>query len=106
MNTIEFSKFNGQGNDFIIINCIKNDCNISSKLIAEMCNRNFGIGADGLILIKKSKIADVKMDYYNQDGSTAEMCGNGIRCMAGFILYEKLSGKKIMDIETRAGIKR
>src|SRR4030066_1748759 len=106
MNTIEFSKFNGQGNDFIIIDCIKNDCNISRELIAKMCNRNFGIGADGLILIKKSRIADVKMDYYNQDGSTAEMCGNGIRCMAGFIYDNDISKKDKLNIETLAGIKK
>ena len=106
MNTIEFSKFNGQGNDFIIIDCIKNDCNISSKLIAEMCNRNFGIGADGLILIKKSKVADFKMDYYNQDGSMAEMCGNGIRCMAKFIYDKEFVKKDKLNIETLAGIKK
>ncbi|HEY0088981.1 MAG TPA: diaminopimelate epimerase, partial [Candidatus Lokiarchaeia archaeon] len=106
MNTIEFSKFNGQGNDFIIIDCIKNDCNISRELIAEMCNRNFGIGADGLILIKKSKIADFKMDYYNQDGSIAEMCGNGIRCMARFIYDKEFVKKDKLNIETLAGIKK
>jgi len=106
MNTIEFSKFNGQGNDFIIIDCIKNDCNISSKLIVEMCNRNFGIGADGLILIKKSKVADFKMDYYNQDGSMAEMCGNGIRCMARFIYDKEFVKKDKLNIETLAGIKK
>lgn len=106
MNTIEFSKFNGQGNDFIIIDCIKNDCNISRELIAEMCNRNFGIGADGLILIKKSKIADFKMDYYNRDGSMAEMCGNGIRCMARFIYDKEFVKKDELNIETLAGIKK
>lgn len=106
MNTIEFSKFNGQGNDFIIIDCIKNDYTISKKIISEMCNRNFGIGADGLILIKKSTIADFKMDFYNQDGSTAEMCGNGIRCMASFIYDRDISKKDKIDIETLAGIKK
>lgn len=106
MNIIEFSKFNGQGNDFIIIDCIKNDCNISCELIAEMCNRNFGIGADGLILIKKSKIADFKMDYFNQDGSIAEMCGNGIRCMTRFIYDKNISKKDKLNIETLAGIKK
>jgi diaminopimelate epimerase len=106
MNTIEFSKFNGQGNDFIIIDCIKNDYTISRELISEMCNRNFGVGADGLILIKKSNIADFKMDFYNQDGSSAEMCGNGIRCMASFIYNEDISKKDKIDIETLAGIKK
>ncbi len=105
MNTIEFSKFNGQGNDFIILDCIKNDCNISGELIMEMCNRNFGVGADGLILVKKSKIADFKMDFYNQDGSMAEMCGNGIRCMARFIYDKNISRKDKLNIETLAGIK-
>jgi diaminopimelate epimerase len=106
MNTIEFSKFNGQGNDFVIIDCLKNNCNISRELISEMCDRNFGIGADGLIIIKKSKIADFKMDYYNQDGSIAEMCGNGIRCMARFIYDKDISKKDKLTIETLAGIKK
>jgi len=106
MNTIEFSKFNGQGNDFIIIDCIKNGCIIPRESIAEMCNRNFGIGADGLILIKKSKIADFKMDFYNQDGSTAEMCGNGIRCMARFIYDKDILKKDKLNIETLAGVKK
>jgi len=106
MNTIEFSKFNGQGNDFIIIDCIKNDYSISIKSVKEMCDRNFGIGADGLILIKKSKIADFKWDFYNKDGSIAEMCGNGIRCMAGFIYDKNISKKTDLNIETLAGIKK
>lgn len=106
MNTIEFSKFNGQGNDFIVIDCTKRACNISRELIARMCDRNFGVGADGLILVRKSKIADFEMDFYNRDGSVAEMCGNGIRCMARFIYDKELIKKDKLNIETLAGIKK
>lgn len=106
MKKIKFLKMNGQGNDFILIDSLEKELSFSTKEIARMCNRHFGIGADGLILVKKSEKADFLMDYYNQDGTNAEMCGNGIRCMAGFILLSNLSDKKNMYIETRAGIKK
>ena len=67
-----------------------------------MCNRNFGIGADGLILVK-IKTSDLKMDYYNKDGSVAEMCGNGIRCLARFAWEKKIVGSQKINVETLAG---
>jgi len=106
MIKIKFFKLNGQGNDFIVIDSTKLHFDFSKDEIKKMCNRNFGIGADGLILVKKSKTADFKMDYYNHDGTVAEMCGNGIRCMGKFIYDSNLCQKKVMDIETLAGIKR
>ncbi|MBN1299435.1 MAG: diaminopimelate epimerase [Actinobacteria bacterium] len=105
MKKIDFVKMNGQGNDFIIIDAVNNDAVLLGDVIAKMCDRHFGIGADGLILVKKSDKADFFMDYYNQDGSTAEMCGNGIRCMAGFIRKYNLLQKLEFSINTRAGIK-
>ncbi len=105
MKKIKFSKLNGQGNDFIIIDGISSPIKLPGKQIIRMCDRNFGIGADGLILIKGSNIADFKMDYYNRDGSAAEMCGNGIRCMARFIYDNGLSGRNTLNIETLAGVK-
>lgn len=107
-NKIKFSKLNGQGNDFIIINATVNHVKFSRSQIAEICNRNFGIGADGLIIIRLSKVSDLKMEYYNRDGSVAEMCGNGIRCMARFAYENNLIDKrnKNISIETLAGIKR
>ncbi len=106
MEKINFLKMHGQGNDFILIDSTKKDFNFKPEQIKKICDRHFGIGADGLILVKNSKLADFLMDYYNQDGTSAEMCGNGIRCMAAFIIYNKLSDKKILNIETKAGIKK
>jgi len=105
MRYINFSKFSGQGNDFIIIDATKEEIKLSRTLISKMCDRHFGIGADGLIFVRNSRVADFYMDYYNQDGSTAEMCGNGIRCMADLILKKKLTNKPKIEIETLAGIK-
>ena len=105
MKKIRFSKFNGQGNDFIIIDATEKKINLSKNMITEMCHRNFGIGGDGLIMIKKSKKSDLRMDYYNRDGSAAEMCGNGIRCMAAFIYNKNLIKRKYFNIETPAGEK-
>ncbi len=105
MNKIEFSKLNGQGNDFILIDATVKKINLSKDQIVEMCDRNFGIGADGLILLRTSRLSDLKMEYYNKDGSVAEMCGNGIRCVARFAYEKKLVKNENIDIETIAGIK-
>jgi diaminopimelate epimerase len=106
MNIINFSKLHGQGNDFIIIDSISREISIGKEEIIKMCDRHFGIGADGLILARKQKDGCFFMDYYNSDGTTAEMCGNGIRCMARFLLDKKLAdGGKTLKINTRAGLK-
>jgi len=109
MQKIRFSKMNGQGNDFIIIDATKKplqEINLKAGQIARICDRHFGIGADGLIIVRNStEGADFFMDYYNQDGSAAEMCGNGIRCMAKFILDKGLSENSALKILTRAGLK-
>ncbi len=105
MIKIEFSKLNGQGNDFILMDATVKKISLSKAQIIEMCNRNFGIGADGIILVKKSNTSDLKMELYNMDGSIAEMCGNGIRCMARFAYEKKLIRNKKLRIETLAGIK-
>ena len=108
MKIIEFSKLNGQGNDFILIDATVNHIKLSVNQITRMCDRNFGIGADGLIMVRPSKISDLKMEYYNRDGSTAEMCGNGIRCLAKFAYENNLVSKKSknFNIETLSGIKK
>ena len=103
---IVFSKMQGIGNDFIIINCINQYFNYSlSSFSKYLCNRNFGVGADGVIYIFKSYYADCKIRIYNNDGTEAEMCGNGIRCV-GKYLYEKgIVNQKNIKVETIIGTK-
>ena len=103
---IFFTKMQGLGNDFIIINCIKQQFNYNLNILSKyLCDRNLGIGADGVIYIFNSKIADYKMRIFNKDGTEAGMCGNGIRCMANYI-YENISKKNNFKIETNSGIKQ
>ncbi len=97
---IEFEKWQGLGNDFIIL---KNQ-NATPELAKKLCDRKFGIGADGIFSAKKSDVADIAWDFYNSDGSTAQMCGNGIRCFALWALEHKLVDKKKFSVETLAGI--
>ena len=106
---LNFTKMTGIGNDYIYIDCtdgkkIKDIQNVTKKL----SDRHFGIGADGIILIDKpdDEKADFKMKIYNSDGSEAEMCGNGIRCVAKFIHDKNLSSKDKLSIQTLAGIKK
>ena len=103
---IKFTKMHGTGNDYIYINALKKTINKPENLALKMCNRHYGIGADGLILIMQSKDADFKMRIFNQDGSEAEMCGNGIRCFAKYVYDNKLIDKKKINIDTHAGIKK
>lgn len=106
MKELEFSKLSGQGNDFILIDSTKQQQHLSASQIKSACDRHFGIGADGVIIVRKSDAADFFMDYYNSDGTIAEMCGNGIRCMARFLFEKKLISKDKIIIETRAGLKK
>lgn len=102
---LEFTKMQGIGNDYVYIDCTKKELEKPEKISQIVSNRHFGIGSDGLILIKNSKIADFKMEIYNADGSQAEMCGNGIRCVAKFVYDKGLTEKTKLKIETLAGIK-
>ncbi len=120
---INFTKMHGLGNDFILIDCLKQDFGITppqsppyqggeiwgggsalSDLAKRLCHRRFGIGADQLLLLYPSTIADFKMRIFNADGSEVEICGNGIRCVAKYIWDRNLSDKTILNIETLAGI--
>ncbi|MFN8671042.1 MAG: diaminopimelate epimerase [Candidatus Sericytochromatia bacterium] len=102
---ISFVKMQGCGNDFIIIDYDKKLENKNlSELAIKLCNRNFGIGADGLIINHSSKIADFRMQIINSDGSEPEMCGNGIRCFARYLEILEKTDKKDLKIETLAGI--
>ncbi len=102
---IKFTKMHGLGNDYVYIDAINQKIEKEEKLAKFVSNRNFGIGSDGLILICKSNIADFKMKMFNSDGSEAEMCGNGIRCVGKFVYDKGLTNKKTIKIETLAGIK-
>lgn len=102
---IKFTKMHGLGNDYVYIDAIHQNIENESSLAQFVSNRNFGIGSDGLILICKSEIADFKMRMFNADGSEAEMCGNGIRCVGKFVYDKGLTDKTEVTIETLAGIK-
>lgn len=103
-----FTKMHGLGNDYVFVDCTnsKNIINNPTTLARIISNRNFGIGSDGLILIEKSNVADFKMRIFNSDGSEAEMCGNGIRCVGKFVYDNNLTTKTSLKIETLAGIKQ
>jgi diaminopimelate epimerase len=88
---MRFTKMHGLGNDYIYVNCFEEKIENPAELAVALSDRHFGIGADGLILITPSKTADVKMRIFNADGSEAEMCGNGIRCVAKYAYEHKLA---------------
>ena len=102
---IKFTKMHGLGNDYVYIDAIDQKIENESSLAKFVSNRHFGIGSDGLILICKSEIADFKMRMFNSDGSEAEMCGNGIRCVGKFVYDKGFTNKTTVKIETLAGIK-
>lgn len=100
-----FTKMHGLGNDFIVIDGRNLRGVDYSKAAAFLCNRNFGIGADGILVVEDSKVGDSRMRIFNSDGSEAEMCGNGIRCFAKYLYDNKLVTKEVMSIETMDGVK-
>ncbi len=103
---IYFTKLEGIGNDFIAINNMENKLIYDyGKLSKYLCNRNLGIGADGVLFAEKSNVADCKMRIFNRDGSEAEMCGNGIRCFAKYIYENQIVNNAEFNIETVSGIK-
>lgn len=103
---ISFSKLHGLGNDFILIDAINQEIDIKhiQQKTKALCNRHTGIGADGIILALPSKTADIKMIIYNSDGSSPEMCGNGLRCFSEFIYKNKITTKTTFTVETDAGV--
>lgn len=97
---MEFTKMNGLGNDFIIVSGESKLPDNVSQLAVELCNRFFGIGADGLVYILPSDIADFKMRIINSDGSESEQCGNAIRCVAKYVYDHGFTDKEELTIET------
>ena len=102
---MKFTKMEGLGNDYVYINCFSEKVENPEKLAIAMSDRHFGVGSDGVILIKPSDKADFTMDMYNADGSRSEMCGNGIRCVGKYVYDYGLTDKTSVSIETLAGIK-
>lgn len=100
---MKFSKYQGAGNDFIIIND-REKHNFSCDDIVGLCDRRFGVGADGLILIQSSEKAAFAMDFYNNDGSSASFCGNGGRCVASFAFREKIVDDSKFIFEANDGL--
>ncbi|HTZ17282.1 MAG TPA: diaminopimelate epimerase [Dissulfurispiraceae bacterium] len=103
---VHFTKMHGTGNDFIVVDCRRSELRDPSGFATKYCNRRFGVGADQLLLLYPSDVADFKMKIYNADGSEVEMCGNGIRCFAKYIWDRNISSKQILDVETLGGIVR
>ena len=101
---MQFTKMHGTGNDFIIINCFRQPVSNPQLLSKSLCDRHFGVGADGLILAMPSDAADARMRIFNSDGSEPEMCGNGIRCLGRWLYDGGLCRKNPMTIETLAGV--
>ena len=102
---MRFTKMQGLGNDYVYVNCFQETIENPSETAIKVSDRHFGIGSDGLILIKPSEVADFRMDMYNADGSQAEMCGNGIRCVAKYVYDYGLTDQTEISVETLAGIK-
>lgn len=102
---MKFTKMEGLGNDYVYVNCFRENVENPSELAKKISDRHFGIGSDGLILIKPSETADFTMEMYNADGSQSEMCGNGIRCVGKYVYDYGLTDKTSITVETLAGIK-
>ena len=102
---MKFTKMHGIGNDYVYVNCFKETVEDPCSVAKFVSDRHFGIGSDGLILIKPSDIADCEMDMYNADGSQGAMCGNGIRCVAKYAYDYGIVDKKEITVATKSGIK-
>lgn len=105
---LDFKKIQGAGNDFVVVDNMDGRIQLTAEQVAAICDRHFGVGADGVILVEKSPSgADCFMNYINADGSLAQMCGNGVRCVAKFMVDAGYFPKDApsIAIETRAGVK-
>ena len=103
---MDFWKLQGTGNDFILVDNRENTIPSMADLAKAVCHRQFGVGADGLMAVEHSQTADVRMVYYNSDGSPAAMCGNGIRCFAKYVKDRGIVEAQAFSVETGDGIKQ
>ncbi len=102
---MRFTKMHGIGNDYVYVNCLEEEVADPGRTARLVSDRHFGVGSDGLILIRPSKEADFWMDMYNADGSQGAMCGNGIRCVGKYVYDHGLTDKEHIRIETKSGVK-
>ena len=102
---MKFTKMQGIGNDYVYVNCFEETVKDPAAVARYVSDRHFGIGSDGLILIKPSDIADCEMDMYDLDGSQGAMCGNGIRCVAKYVYDYGIVKKENISVSTKSGIK-
>ncbi|MDR4507184.1 MAG: diaminopimelate epimerase [Candidatus Brocadiaceae bacterium] len=102
---MKFTKMHGIGNDYVYINCFQEKVKDPVSLAPVISDRHFGVGSDGLILILPSEVADCRMRIFNADGSEAQMCGNGVRCVAKYVFDRKITQNNPLTVETLAGIK-
>ncbi|MGI9473922.1 MAG: diaminopimelate epimerase [Rubripirellula sp.] len=102
---MKFTKMHGAGNDYVYVDCFREELpDDLAELARQMSHRHFGIGADGLILIRPSEVGDARMQMFNADGSESEMCGNGLRCVAKYVHDHGIAAKPALKIETGAGV--
>ena len=102
---MKFTKMQGIGNDYVYINCFEEQVENPERLAIAVSDRHFGIGSDGLILIRPSEIADCRMQMFNADGSEGAMCGNAIRCVGKYVYDNKIVDNTCITVETKSGIK-
>ena len=102
---MKFTKMQGIGNDYVYVNCFQETVKDPAKTARIVSDRHFGVGSDGLILIKPSQKADFEMDMYNADGSRGAMCGNGIRCVAKYVYDYGLTDQTRITVDTASGVK-
>ena len=102
---MKFTKMQGLGNDYVYVDCTKEELAAPADIARAVSDRHYGIGSDGLILIKPSNAADFYMEMYNADGSRSAMCGNGIRCVGKFLYDNGIAKKNVITVETLSGIK-
>ena len=105
MELFDFTKMHGIGNDYVYFNCLDRDLPNPSKNAIALSHRHFGIGADGIVLIKRSETCDFRMVMFNADGSESEMCGNAVRCVGKYVYEKGLTTKKEISLETKGGVK-
>ncbi len=101
MTLIEFTKMQGLGNDFVVVD---GAVDVTPEIVRALCDRRFGVGADGVLRV--TAVSDVEMDYWNADGTTAEMCGNGLRCVARYAFDKGMTDGGMFEVQTPVGLRR